>query len=433
MGSSAVSGSITRDVLFYLSVQTLAYLMHASEDMQRNDIIAYTALGCNDTISALQAMPSDDVAAAALCQSLLLRGRVRTSKELSASSVEDQRNTLIVQNHNRLGAPVEQYQALSTYENSRLAYHWMLNETIRPFLGNMSRVTDAAPAVFGASATLPSGASVGLDCMSVEFSRQSNTHLGVFHSLAGDDVFNLYLAESKDLVTWSVVCLLSERASMGKFYLGTGAGGVLLLYEANADGRGPSVAAAWYKSEAAFRAGAQPDRFFLSDRTLSSAAEGTPNLLGVRTSGGGGDGGGLVLEIGLHYYKDGTVDQQALATLTDWRDWIASPVVVANQWIAEDGFAGKVGGRSKFFWHGQWLALEAQQVLDDWSSWRVLVGDGLGFVPAPISTPHSSQSFANPFVRYDAQSHKYLATLFVPSEGSGSGEAGELVYEFFAS
>ena len=103
-------------------------------------------------------------------------------------------------------------------------------------------------------------------------------------------MFRLMVAESSDLVTWINPRQLHDRAGMGKFDLAFG--GVLLVYEANPAGIGPSVAVCFYGTVDAFLSGASCKRQFLAGRSLSSFAEGTPRkkkrffLRGPPSSGG---------------------------------------------------------------------------------------------------------------------------------------------------
>lgn len=281
-------------------------------------------------------------------------------------------------------------------------------------------------------------------------------------------MFDVYSATSPDLASWQTQTRLLRRASMPKLYTNT-LGGVLVLYEANTVGVGPSVAAAWFPTVAAVLAGAAPDFSFVSQRTLSGFAEGTPNLFEAT----GSSPMRSEVAVGMHYFKNGSIDQQAVGVLVNFKTWVASDVVIVNRWMARSGVKGKVGSRSRFSFRGQvWEALEAQHFLDDWSSWRVFLGDGLGFVETSPTTAHGSSSFANPFVRqlpaYERGSEdvawravgaadalrresdsaagaagaavtahvstggrdQYVATVFVPSEGAGVGEAGEMLWVF---
>lgn len=484
--AAAVPGSIGRDVLFYLGLQTLTALMAMTASTQRNTLISHAATQTTTPIPALQALTTDAVAAAVLAQSVLLRGGVVGRQQLAGMSIGDQRNTLIVANSKRLGGSVPMYQALSTYNNSRLAWGWYLGDQLGPFMSPMAHVAAGEPLNFQTHTLLPAGSPggqriVGTDCLSMYWDAEAGLYVGAFHTLRPkQSFFDVYVATSPTLANWTTVALLRERASMAKVYADTPMGGVLLLFECNTEGYGPSVGAAWYSTAAAFRRGAPAASTFVSNRTLSQYAEGTPNLLAA--TGQAGTVSGSSLSLGMHYFKDGVRDQQALATLDGFSTWTASAVIVANEWQRYNGVEGKVGDRSAFQYRGRrWLALESQLVLDSWSSWRVFVGDGLGYAEVQLRTPGGSKSFANPFVKArpgpaaassggDAAAQAaalacrrhhhqqdggakpwfcgstgssmrstgsnsggaYMATIFIPSQGSAPGEAGDLVYSFTA-
>lgn len=74
--------------------------------------------------------------------------------------------------------------------------------------------------------------------------------------------------------------------------------------------------------------------------------------------------------------------------------------------------------------------MKAQGELDNWYTWRIVLGDGLGFVEVPIRM--ASNSTANPVFTTFLNSSERVAvsTFFIPSEGSGPDQAGELLHIF---
>jgi hypothetical protein len=98
--------------------------------------------------------------------------------------------------------------------------------------------------------------------------------------------------------------------------------------------------------------GLQPDYHFVSTRTISpNNAEGTPNVLAV-------EGTSVLnsrISIGLHYYKDGSIDLQAVAVLKNFELWTVMPSTISNEWMMTNGYRGKVRGRQIFTWNGQEL------------------------------------------------------------------------------
>merc|ERR1712008_34554 len=130
---------------------------------------------------------------------------------------------------------------------------------------------------------------------------------------------------------------------MGKFEFAFG--GVLLVYEANPDGVGPSVAVCFYSSVDAFLS-ASFDKQFLAARSLSSFAEGTPNIVNIA----GGSLDTSTLTLGLHFLHAERSDQQALGVLRNFENWHATPSYLVNSFLLADGFPGKLGGRMNFTW-----------------------------------------------------------------------------------
>jgi len=426
--------SIARDVLFFLGRKPMPELIQYSAEELRNSAISDLEPRCSTPLSSIQSLSTDEVAYALLVESILSRDPTSHSG-LTGMSIEDQRNTLIVTNNQRLrNKSIAELQALNSYQNSRLAYDWLvpaLASRLIDSIGNLALGT----ATFQASAlnnmsSPPS--TVGMDVACIRFHDGLKKWIAVFHKQQPpDDLFDLYVAVGPSPNSLEVTAVLGTKASMGQFYfLGDG---VLLLYEQNKCG-GPSVAASYYESLEDFLSGQSDPKTFVSQQTLGGSAEGTPSLTVVNETAD-------ELTIGMHCYisKDGTkVDQQAVAVLRgflrgsskDWQ-WQAQLLKVVNDWLPEDGFTGKLGSRSSFYWtEERWFIMEAQGELDNWYTWRIFLGDGLGFVKIPIRM--ASNSTANPvFTTFSNSSERVaVSTFFIPSEGSGPNQAGELVHIF---
>lgn len=245
------------------------------------------------------------------------------------------------------------------------------------------------------------------------------------HLMPGEsDYFQLMVAESSDLKDWSAGRTVLTHASMGQFYFAFG--GVLLAFEENPEGVGPCVAFTFYQSVDALLQG-NHSAHFRAPRSLSTAAEGTPNILNIQ----GEQLESSIISVGLHFF-DGDRDLQGLGALTNFKSWRAEPSNLVNQWLTENGLHGKLGSRATFSWKNRrWWVMEAQKDLSrGWDTWTLLLGDGLGFTEVAVVTPKGGASFANPFVAAGQTAGDLIVSLFVPSETHSPGEIGELIYSF---
>ncbi len=246
----------------------------------------------------------------------------------------------------------------------------------------------------------------------------SDSFVALYHSLAGDDTFGVHLATSTDLMNWTWRVKLAGSASMPTIRV-TLEGGYFAAWEQEPPNH---LKVVYYPTWDALLAGV-PTRAFEPPLSLSSCAEGTPNLY-VATP--------TFLDIGFHYYDGCDVDRQARGT-SDWTSWSASPERGLEDRIRTLGVAGGVGDRDTVTFRGfDFTVIEGQAVNNDWRTWGVyLVDETAGFAERlDLRTDGASTAFTNPTLAEIEVSGRpaLVVTLFVPQEGAHGGEVGELIY-----
>lgn len=254
-------------------------------------------------------------------------------------------------------------------------------------------------------------------------------YLGVYHTVVGGR-FVVKVATSVDLLTWRFAANLAWDASQPTIHrLKWGA--TLVAYEANAGCLGSKrcLALRHYKTESALLNGVA-SRVVLLPRTLSTCAEGTPNVFSATPSLS-------KVDIGFHYFQDCSIDRQARGTLRnlDPATWApaATPGVDAGILAAGAFPEGKIGDRDGAYYDGAYHRLIEAQVAAaaDFSAWRNFLWTGGTATQLSIRTHRGSQAFANPtFTPLPLPNGEpgVVVTQFVPSSVAASGEAGELVY-----
>ena len=75
----------------------------------------------------------------------------------------------------------------------------------------------------------------------------------------------------------------------------------------------------------------------------------------------------------------------------------------------------------------EFILQEAQIKKADFSTWRILIGDGAFYTTLNLKTPNGSISFANPSI-LEIEKGNYIISSFLPSEGNKRGENGQLIY-----
>jgi len=268
--------------------------------------------------------------------------------------------------------------------------------------------------------------------------------------------FKVALATSSNLLDWTWRADLADYASQPTIKQAED-GGFVVAWEQEPPAENEAwIRLAYYPSWDALLE-AEPTKVFDAPRQLSECGEGTPNIDTANSTH---------VEFGFHYYAGCEADRQARGT-TDWVTWEAEPAALLDRAVLFQGYAGSIGDRATLDFRGhRFTFLEASVILDDWSSFRVLIYDeGTGAadraqfgvdadtvsipeswsepIPGPPAEPPSehvfilthlaSASVSNPslaLVELDGR-QALVVTLYIQQPGLAGDETGELIYYRF--
>lgn len=372
---------------------------------------------CSNTNASLQEMNDADLAWGAMMYQFLLNGGFFSASRLSEMTLSDFRNVIIELNQENTGQPLQKFQDKSNAANLVLAYGWWFskNSVTRPMIDKLTQVKDNDPS-FGTK----DDTGRGMDVLRVVKADERYTYLGVYHSMVGPDHFKLYLAGSNDLKKWTQLAELGDRAHQGD--IKKWGQGYLVANEQDTVLGSNNVQVRYFASYADLLIN-KPSNKKSIVRSFAPTAEGTPDIRVVE----GDRPENSTITIGFHYYENRIHDRQAFGILHNFKDWRAWIDPVSNFTIAELGFTGNFGARNAFSHLGNFVLQEAQITFGDWSSWRILFGNGAFYCILRPETPAGSLSFANPGIA-SLGNGKFAVTSFMPSEGNSKGEPGELFY-----
>ena len=251
-------------------------------------------------------------------------------------------------------------------------------------------------------------------------------YLAVYHTMMSDGRYHSFVATSTDLMNWTFAHDLGTGASQPTITQ-ISTGGYVMAWEQDP---GNHIAVRYYPDRAHLLSGSAT-KSYDTPRTLSSCAEGTPNIYSVTLKP---DIDHAVIDIGGHYFANCDVDRQQRGTLTNFSSWTTSPQPNFDNALLYWGVAGNIGDRDALTFRGyQFGVIEGQYTKGDFGSWRTFVYDyatGNADTTA-IHTNGGSTAFANPGISaLKAPDGKtaVLVSLFLPSEGAAPGEAGQLLY-----
>jgi hypothetical protein len=261
-------------------------------------------------------------------------------------------------------------------------------------------------------------------------SQPDGGYLGVYHS-GPHRVFQVYVAESRDLLHWTSKALLDNDASQPAI-AALSDSGYLLADEAHVN-QGVKLRILRFRHYASLAAllSGRADRMYEAPLTLASdsaKAEGTPNVFSATLSP---DLSHSRIVVGFHYRRPHGLDRPGIGVLTNFSSWSARPDTALEAALRADGVSGAIGDRDAVSFLGAPLELVEAQA-GTGSGWHVYLYDQRTYVATAlhIRTSQGSRSFGNPTVtslRGPSGATVLAFTLFLPIPAP-NGEAGELVY-----
>lgn len=265
-----------------------------------------------------------------------------------------------------------------------------------------------------------------MDCVKIIKRTNNEDFIGVYHTFT-NNIPRVNLAISNDLLNWTWIQELGYMGSQPTIAVPIDQPqGYIVAWEQEPNNH---VQFLYYPTWSDLQAG-NPQKNFSAPQTLSRCAEGTPNIYGQPTLDD--------IDVGFHFYDNCIVDRQARGNLKNFNQWTnvrQQPNV--DQAILSFGVHGNIGDRDGLanFSGYEFTIIEGQYTFHDFGSWRSFIYDHQTGTAdeIPVNTARESQAFANPTMTLTTWNNRtiLIGTLFVPSEKSGPGEAGELIYYHF--
>ncbi|UCJ08958.1 hypothetical protein KTO58_07175 [Chitinophaga pendula] len=266
-----------------------------------------------------------------------------------------------------------------------------------------------------------------MDCAKIIQQTGGNTFVAVYHTYVNGTP-KVNLATSTDLINWTWIRELAGSNNGGASQptiAPASDGGYVMAWEQEPSNHLKFV---YFSSWTNLLNGAVAKSYDVS-RTLSSCAEGTPNIYAASSTR---------VEAGYHFYHNCDVDRQARGVLSNFNSWRGSAQPNFDNALLHWGVQGNIGDRDILYdFDGYNFGLiEGQFAKGDFGTWRSFIYDYQtgNAEQLNIQTNSGSQAFANPTIsRVQLNGRRALVcTFFVPSERSAPGEAGELIcYKYY--
>ncbi|CAF3769714.1 unnamed protein product [Adineta steineri] len=262
-----------------------------------------------------------------------------------------------------------------------------------------------------------------MDCVKIIKRTDSEQFIGVYHTYI-NEVPRVNLAISDDLINWTWLRELAYFGSQPTIAVPSDQPqGYIVVWEQEPKNH---LRFAFYPTWSDLEAGISRKNYSVP-RTISPFAEGTPSIYGQPTVNN--------IDLGFHYYDKRIVDKQARGTLKNfglWTQFRKQPNF--DNALLHYGVQGNIGDRDTItnFDNYEFTAIEGQYGRKDFGTWRTFIFDPQtgNADQVDVITDGGSQAFANPTMTLTTWKGQQIliVTLFVPSELSAPGEAGELIY-----
>ena len=397
--------------------RTVPELVTMCNDDYKNTIVSEMENRTADTGVFIGGLSDQDIVWFSLMYRFLKDSEIRTEVDMKTMSFDDFRNTVIDANQNSTEISLSELQGNGNAKNLNIAYGWWLAQQNTGLFTSLNDVT-GNPHFFD----IKDSNQKNMDVLRiVDASELAYKYLGVYHVNKGDGVFELWLAGSNDLESWTAIIILGDRAHQGD--IKKWGDGYIVVHEED-DGSTNNIRVKYYESYADLIENT-PSRNVGLPRAFSNFAEGTPD---IREIHGDASSSSAIL-IGFHQFNDGDTDQQSFGILKDFQSWFPWKDDISNYNLKDMGYNGNFGGRTSFNFNDKnHVLVEAQGAKNGWETWRLLLGDGAFYSQLNMDTPKGSTSFANPGI-VDLGNGEFAVTSFLPTEGNQSGEIGTLLYK----
>lgn len=243
----------------------------------------------------------------------------------------------------------------------------------------------------------------------------------VFHSWRDDPgAFDVHLATSSDLLTWTWQVRLTTEASQPTIRVAQDGGFVTAWERTRIVGDPSPPAFAYYPTWAALLA-AEPTKTYEARLSLSPCCEGTPNLYSASSK---------AADVGIHFYDDYIRDRQARGTMT-WTDFPVTRQPQLDATVTSIGVEGHIGDRDAIQFRGfDFLLLEGQLRPNDNGAWRLFLVDELTGTAQPldIRTPQGKISMSNPTLELVELGGRAALVIGVFVHQGTDAESGQLIY-----
>ncbi|MFA6701337.1 MAG: hypothetical protein WCR12_01030 [Dysgonamonadaceae bacterium] len=402
--------------LLYMDWSPLSFIMTTSYNEKRNSLISNLEKISASPSVELKSMSDNDLCLASMSYKFLLDYGYKTN-ELSLMTLKDYYSLIVDLNTVNTGRTQNELESKAIAVNLNIAYEWWFrkNPQTNNLINKLNSIKNSNP-IFG----LKDNRNITMDVLRIVKADEKFTYLGVSHSMVNDGRFKLYLSGSNDLKSWTYITELGDRAHQGD--IEKWGNGYLVANEQDVIQGSNNVQLRFYNSYDDLIIN-NPSYDKSITRTFAPTAEGTPDIRKIE----GNTPSNSYILLGFHYYENIIHDQQAFGIIQNFSEWKAWKDIISNNNIQNMGFKGNIGARTSFRRDGDYILIEAQYIQHDWSSWRILFGNGLFYYQLNPNTNLGSTSFANPGIAQIDQ-NRFIVTSFMPSQGNMVGETGELLY-----